>query len=109
MRKIIPLAALSLAGCVTALDDIRQREVQDDTVTARPLTQVRDCLLETLGVGRNPIVLGDNERAEVTFQTAEAGAIFYYVLTAEDAGTRVVARRKNNIANGFNEARECYQ
>lgn len=108
MRTLIALTPLALAACVTPLDDIRQREVQDDITTARALPAVRDCLLETLGVGRNPIVTGDNSRAEVVFQTADAGAIFHYELTATTTGTRVIARRKNNIANGFDDARACY-
>lgn len=108
MRRLIPIAALALAGCVTTLSDIREREVQDDIVTARELAEVRDCLLQTVSYGRTPIVTGNADRTEIVIQTGAAGAIFHYVLTATDTGTRVEARRKNNIADGFNAGRTCY-
>jgi hypothetical protein len=108
MRYLILIVAFALSGCVTTLSDIREREVQDDVVTARALPEVRDCLLQTVSYGRTPIVTGNGDRTEIVFQTGAAGAIFHYVLTATDSGTRVEARRKNNIADGFNAGRACY-
>lgn len=106
---VLALAAASVAGCVTTLDDIREREVQDDLVTERALPVVRDCLLATLGaVGRTPLTVGDDRRSEVMFSVGPAGVVFHYTLTAVDGGTRVEARRKNNIADGFNSGRACY-
>lgn len=101
--------AASLAGCVTTLNDIRGREVQDDVVTSRTLAHVRDCLLQTLGtVGRTPLAVGDDNRTEVTFSVGPAGVVFHYTLSSVDEGTRVEARRKNNIADGFGAGRSCY-
>ncbi len=108
MRRILPFATLALAGCVTTVDDIRGREVRDDVTTARSVSEVRDCLLQTVSLGRTPIVTGDSGRTEILFQTPEAGAVFHYELTARADGSRVVARRKNNIAEGFNAGRRCY-
>ncbi len=108
MRTLI-LPPLLLSGCVTGLDDIRQREIQDDVVTAKPSQDVRDCLVSTLAILRTPLETGTDQRKALVFSSPEAGAIFHYVLTAVDEGTRVEARRKNNIADGFNDARRCYQ
>lgn len=109
MRSAILLGAALVSGCVTTLDDIRDREVQDDIVAVKPLPEVRDCLLATLGaVGRTPLVLGDEGKAEVMFSVGPAGVVFHYTLTAVNEGTHVEARRKNNIADGFNSGRACY-
>lgn len=109
MRLFVVGAALVLSGCVTTLSDIRGREVQDDIVTARDIPTVRDCLLQTFGtVGRTPLAVGDSQRSEVTFSVGPAGVVFHYTLTAVEGGTRVEARRKNNIADGFNQGRACY-
>ncbi len=109
MRNILVLlAALALPACVTSMSDIRDREVQDDLVTKRALSAVRECLITELSAGRQPFVNGDDARTEITFSTAEAGFIFHYTLTAVNGGTRVQARRKNNMANGFNTGRGCY-
>lgn len=107
-RAIVAATALLLTACVTSLDDIRNREVQDDLVSARSLPSVRDCLLATLGTLRTPVVLGNDQGAELLFSDGAAGVIFHYRLTAAGEGTRVEARRKNNIADGFNAARDCY-
>lgn len=110
MRKIslVLLTLLALPGCVTSMSDIRDREVQDDIVTERALPAVRECLITELSTGKTPFVNGDDIRTEITFSTEQAGFIFHYTLTAVDGGTRVQARRKNNIANGFNLGRQCY-
>lgn len=109
-RTLLIGIGLTLTGCVTTLDNIRDREVQDDIVTSRPLPQVRDCLLAKLGaVGRTPMTLGDERQAEVMFSVGPAGVVFHYTLTAVANGTRVEARRKNNIADGFKSGQLCYQ
>ena len=100
--------ALALTACVTSISDIRDREVQDDLVTDLALPAVRECLITELSAGRQPFVNGDDTRTEITFSTEQAGFIFHYTLTAVDGGTRVQARRKNNIADGFNTGRKCY-
>lgn len=109
MRIVFSLiTVLSLSACATTMTDIRDREVQDDVVTSRSLPDVRECLITKLSAGRQPFVNGDDTRTEITFSTEAAGFIFHYTLTAADGGTRVQARRKNNIANGFARGRECY-
>ena len=106
---LLVIACAALSGCVTSLNDIKGREVQDDIVTKQALPAVRDCLLATLGTtGRTPLATGNDQQANVMFSTGETGVIFHYTLTAADGGTRVEARRKNNIADGFNSGRACY-
>src|SRR5690606_3391097 len=99
-------AAVLVSGCVTSLNDIRNREVQDDLVTAKSIPEIHDCLLATLGILRTPVTLGDDKRSEVMFSMPAAGVVFHYTLTAVENGTRVQARRKNNIADGFDNARK---
>lgn len=65
--------------------------------------------MEKLAVYRTPTEIGDDAKRELIFSTERAGAIFHYVLEATPQGTHVSARRKNNIADGFNSARECYK
>ncbi|MCD2324993.1 hypothetical protein LQ953_13295 [Sphingomonas sp. IC-56] len=105
------LAVVFLAGCsTTSISEIRTREVQDTAVVqGQTIQQVRDCLVEALGLLRDPIETGPPERRELTFSTPEAGAIFFYVLQPAEGGVKVEARRKNAIANGFNKGRRCYQ
>lgn len=54
------------------------------------------------------MTIGNDERAEVMFSVGPAGVVFHYTLTSMGPGTRVQARRKNNIADGFNSGRACY-
>lgn len=108
MKRFLPLAALALSGCITTLDSMTAKPPQDDLVTARSLREVRDCIVTKLGVMRTPLETGTDQRKELAFSTAEAGVIFHYVLTPEGTGTRVVARRKNAIADGWDAARRCY-
>lgn len=109
VRYAIPLAAIGLSACTTPMNDIAAREVQDDIVVDRPLAAVRDCLVSTLADLRTPVETGDDQSKVVAFSSPQAGMIFHFTLTRVDGGTRVQARRKNNIANGFNKARACYQ
>lgn len=109
VRYAITLAAIGLSACTTPMNDIAAREVQDDVVVARPLAAVRDCLVSTLADLRTPVETGDDRSKVVAFSSAQAGMIFHYSLTSVDGGTRVQARRKNSIADGFNKARACYQ
>jgi hypothetical protein len=111
IRAAALLAAASLAGCsTTSISEIRDREVQDTAVVpGQSIQQVRDCLVEALGLLRDPIETGPAERRELTFSTPAAGAIFFYVLEPVNGGVKVEARRKNAIANGFNKGRRCYQ
>lgn len=105
------VAALTLSGCsTTSISEIRTREVQDNVfVAGKSAQQVRDCLIEALGRERTPLDTGTPERRELTFSTPQAGATFFYVLTPRDNGVQVEARRKNTIADGFDEGRTCYK
>ena len=109
MRSFVIAAVIPLTACMTSMTDLRTREVQDDVVTARTLEAVQQCLLtELASMGRQPFVNEVNGSTEVAFSTTDAGVIFHYTLTDAANGTRVQARRKNTIANGFDDARECY-
>ncbi|MEC9065719.1 MAG: hypothetical protein VX569_00390 [Pseudomonadota bacterium] len=111
MKRAPLLLAAALAGCTTtSISEIREREVQDTAIVPNTsVQQVRDCLVEALGMLRDPIETGTPERRELTFSTPEAGAIFFYVLQPVEGGVKVEARRKNAIANGFKKGRACYQ
>ena len=111
MIRITAAAALfALAGCATtSIGEIRSREIQDRaTVPGQSVQQVRDCLVEALSGLRTPIETGTPDRRELTFKTNEAGAIFFYTLTAVNGGVLVEARRKNALAEGFKNGRRCY-
>ena len=58
------------------------------------------CLVTKLSSWRTPIETGTSDRKELAFASEAAGMIFHYTLTATPDGTRVEARRKNNIAPG---------
>lgn len=108
MKRLAPLAALALSGCITTMDSMTTKPPQDEVTTPRSMREVRDCLVSTLGVMRTPLETGDDQRKVLAFSTAEAGVIFHYTLTPVGSGTRVIARRKNAIADGFTAARACY-
>lgn len=106
----IALALLApLTACATTMNDIADREVQDDVVTAQSMSTVRDCLVSTLADLRTPVETGDDTRKVIAFSNQQAGMIFHYTLTRVEGGTRVEARRKNSIADGFNRAGACYR
>jgi hypothetical protein len=109
MRLLALLAvAAVISACQTNMEDIRNREIQDDVVVSRSVQQIRDCLVSKLSSWRTPVETGNDHRKEIAFASEAAGMIFHYTLTATANGTKVEARRKNNIAPGFNSARECY-
>lgn len=108
LRLLAAAAGLLLAGCVTSLADIRQKQAQETVVSSKPVEEIERCIVLSQPGGRTPYAATVDGVRELTISQEGAGAVMLFQMRPVTGGTEVTFRRKGALVNYDDAARRCY-